>query len=115
MRISDVTESTLRILLKATPKQLSDPGWCRRGQRLPIWIALDKCRECIGECGSRERGAAREHLVEHASERPDVGALVDRFASCLLRAHVRCGPENRTVTSTADRECRGLRQVWTGT
>ena len=31
---------------------------------------------------------AGEHLVEHAAERPDVGALVDRLAARLLRAHV---------------------------
>ena len=26
---------------------------------------------------ARERGAARQHLVQHAAERPDVGPLVD--------------------------------------
>ena len=37
----------------------------------------------------RERGATGQHLKQHASERPDIGALVDRQASRLLRAHVR--------------------------
>ena len=35
-----------------------------------------------------ERPLPREHLVEHAAERPDVGALVHRLAARLLRAHV---------------------------
>ena len=41
-----------------------------------------------------ERPLPREHLVEHAAERPDVGALVHRLAARLLRAHVRGRAEN---------------------
>ena len=36
-----------------------------------------------------KRALARQHLVEHAAERPDVGALVDGLAARLLGAHVR--------------------------
>ena len=36
-----------------------------------------------GKCG-----VTREHFVEHAAERPDVGAFVDRLAARLFRRHV---------------------------
>ena len=41
-----------------------------------------------------ERAAARQHLVQHAAEGPDVGALVHRLAARLLRRHVRRGAED---------------------
>ena len=39
-------------------------------------------------------GAPGQHLVEHAAERPDVGALVDGLPARLLGAHVRRRAEN---------------------
>ena len=44
----------------------------------------------------RRTSAARQHLEQHAAERPDVGALVDRLAARLLRDSCR-------------RRCRGSR------
>ena len=38
--------------------------------------------------------AAREHLVEHAAERPDVRPLVQRLPARLFRAHVRRGAQD---------------------
>ena len=43
-----------------------------------------------------------QHLVQHAAERPDVGALVDRLPARLLRAHVRGGAENDALARPAD-------------
>ena len=59
----------------------------------------------------REGRAAREHLVEHAAERPDVGPLVDRLSARLLGAHVGRGPEDDAFARAADRDRRRLRQV----
>ena len=42
-----------------------------------------------------ERAPRRQHLVEHAPERPDVRLLIDRLASRLLRAHVGGRPHHR--------------------
>ena len=42
-----------------------------------------------------------EHLVEHAAERPDVGALVDGLAARLLGTHVRRRAEDHAL-----RACR---------
>src|SRR5213075_529420 len=47
-------------------------------------------------------------------EGPDVGALVDRLTSRLLRAHVRGGAENRTHDRRAHNYGRGLRHIRTG-
>ena len=48
----------------------------------------------------RTRGAG-QHLVEHAAERPDVGAPVDRFAARLLGAHVGGRAEDHAGRSPA--------------
>ena len=39
----------------------------------------------VGDVLAVERASARQHLVEHAAERPDVGALVDGFARAPVR------------------------------
>ena len=53
-------------------------------------------RASVSETSSPAKGrVAREHLVQHAAERPDVGALVDRLPARLLRAHVRGRAENQ--------------------
>ena len=48
----------------------------------------------VGDVVALEGPAAGQHLVEHAAERPDVGALVDRLALGLLRRHVGRGAED---------------------
>ena len=49
------------------------------------------------------RRPARQHLVEHAAERVDVGATVDGRPGALLRAHVRRRAGARTVGSVPRR------------
>ena len=41
--------------------------------------------------------AAGQHLVEHAAERPDVGAPIDRLAARLFGAHVAGRAENQAA------------------
>ena len=53
-------------------------------------------RSCPTRVSAGERGAAGQHFVEHAAERPDVGTFVDRPAPRLLRDSCR-------------RRCRGSR------
>ena len=48
--------------------------------------------ECVSEGVARERSAAGEHLEEHAPERPDVRALVDRPARAPARGS--CTPQS---------------------
>ena len=56
-----------------------------RRQRGPVRLALDDGGERLRVACAGERGAAREHLVQHTAEGPDVGPLVDRLAARLLR------------------------------
>ena len=53
--------------------------WRRGGQRRPVRLALEDGRDGVGDRLARERAPARQHFVQHAAERPDVGALVDRL------------------------------------
>ena len=72
------------------------PG-CRRrgrGKRRPVGLIAEHRRQRIGHVLAVKSAAAGEHFVEHAPERPDVAAPIDRLAPCLLRAHVRRRAEN---------------------
>jgi hypothetical protein len=68
--------------------------WRDGGQSDPFGFAFENGRQDVGD-RTRKRAAAREHLVQHTAERPDVGALVDAQAPRLLRAHVRGGADHR--------------------
>ena len=57
-----------------------------RRQRGPVRLASSgRRRACRTLSSPREGAPAGQHLVEHAAERPDVGALVDGLAARLLR------------------------------
>ena len=79
---------SFRILLKAASEQPAN-----RAASPPVngEIGLSRRTEARTSVTvvALERAAARQHFVEHAAERPDVGALVDALAARLLRAHVR--------------------------
>ena len=51
--------------------------------------------ERIRDILARKRTRARQHLGEHAAERPDVRALVDGLSLRLLGCHVGRGAENQ--------------------
>jgi hypothetical protein len=86
--ITDIPQSPPRILSQAKLDRAADRRRDTRGQCLHVHVALDHAR--VRACRVfRAKGApAREHLVEHAAEGPDVGPLVNRPASHLFRAHV---------------------------
>ena len=64
------------ILLETAPQQALDWRCSARRQRSEVRLVLESA---LGRPGRRdlERPAAREHLVEHAAEGPDVATLVD--------------------------------------
>ena len=83
-------------------------GGCRDRQRDPIRIALEDADERVGHRVALERRAPGQHLVEHASECPDVGAVVDRLATRLLRTHVGRRAEHASVRRAVERAERFL-------
>ena len=68
------------------------------GQRSPVGVRLQDLRQCLGDRFACEEPLARQHLEEHAPERPDVRALVRLAPLCLLRLHVRGRAEDHAYT-----------------
>ena len=82
------------------------------GKALPVGILQQDGRQRRRDVVAREGPAAGQHLVEHAAERPDVGALVDRLALGLLRRHVGRGAEDHPAhRHRRRRDGRRVRQV----
>ena len=52
--------------------------------------------ERVGDGFAFEKASARQHLVQHDAERPDVGPPVDRLAASLLGRHVRRRAEDHS-------------------
>ena len=60
-----------RILFQAPAQQAFHGCWRVRRQRAPVRLAHQNRRERFRHVPTGERAAAGEHLLEHASERPD--------------------------------------------
>src|SRR5262245_26749772 len=100
-------EAPAGILPQAFFQQFPNLHRCRIGKRLPVRLALKDLRDTVGDCLSREQLPARQRLVKHAAERPDVGSLIDWFSPRLLRAHVRGSSEDLPRPCRACSELRG--------
>ena len=107
----DVAQTLLWILLEAPLQHTAHGVGCCLGHRGPVRFAAPNRCDRIGNGFSAKRRLARQHFVQHASKRPDVGPLVDRFATSLFRAHVCGGSKNDVGTSGSDRHRRRVRQA----
>ena len=105
-RVADIAQPPRRILLQAPSQQITNPAGRLRRQSVPVGLAADDSREDIRERPARERLAARQHLEQHAPERPDVGPPVDSLTSRLLGAHVGRGAQNGARFSRRGRDGR---------
>ena len=83
--VADVTQALLRILFETPLQQAARLRGDLRQVRL---VPQDAGHRLLRRVGPID-GRARQHLVEHAAECPDVRALVDRLAPHLLGRHVR--------------------------
>ncbi len=63
-------------------------------QPIPGGLACEDRGDRVRHRVAHERRPSGQHFEEHASERPDVGALVHRPAPRLFRPHVGGGAEN---------------------
>ena len=73
--VCDIVEPSLRLFLQAPVEEFSDSLRSGRREGVPVRLALEHRRQVSVRSRHRTRGAS-EHFVEHAPERPDVGALV---------------------------------------
>src|SRR5262249_33863518 len=78
---------------------------------LPVRIAPENGGDGIGERLPGKRAPPGEHLVEHASEGPDVGAFVHRLATCLFGTHVGDGTEEHALARAGVGQCRRVGEV----
>jgi hypothetical protein len=104
--IADVAQPLPRVLLETTFEQRPERGRHARRQVRPGGILREHSRQEIGHGGAGERPAAGQELEEHAAERPDVGAFVDRLSPCLFRAHVGSGAEHDSSYRADGGHCR---------
>ena len=81
----DIAQAPLRILLETSLDQPLE----RRRHATEIRSILDDRRNRVGHVVAGEGSSAGDHLVQHAAERPDVGALVDTLARAPVRAPCR--------------------------
>src|SRR4051794_35683228 len=76
------------VALETPAEQTPHADWYRRGQALPVWLALLDCGPRLGDGRSAEGLVSGEHFVQHAREGPHIGAGIDTLTADLLRAHV---------------------------
>ena len=93
-RIRDVAEPIGGILLQTAADDPYDAGWSHAFQRVPVGLPFDDARDRFSDVVTSERTLADEHFVEHATERPHVGAPVNDSSACLFGAHVRRSPHD---------------------
>src|SRR6188474_924884 len=94
------------ILGQAAGYQTTNGGWCRGGQRAPFRISRQHIREDIRYLIASERATPREHLEQHATEGPDVSALIDGLAPRLLGTNIGRSAENDAGLSHGRRRNR---------
>ena len=108
-RITDVAQPVGGVLLQTPAQQPRHRGRRIGRQSRPIRLSCEDGRQRIGEGRGRERRAAGEHVVQHASERPDIGTAIDLPSARLFGAHIRCGSEDdargRAVPGQRRRGC----------
>jgi DNA-binding TFAR19-related protein (PDSD5 family) len=113
-RVGDGVQAVPRIALEAAAQQAAHAGRSDGGQGREVDLALEYSGEDVAHRLAGEELAAREHLVEHDAEGPDVRALVDRLAPGLLGRHVRGRAEDQAGGRAGVREGGGLREVGAG-
>jgi hypothetical protein len=92
-----VPRAPVEIAIEQEGQQLSDLGRYRRRQRLELDRSRQDRRENIRQRTALEQTPPGQHLVDHHTECPDVGLLVDREAPDLLWRHVAGRSQNRVL------------------
>ena len=100
-RVSDRLEPRLRILPHTSVQQArEEPRRRRAGSAANRARARSRSRSRPRSSSPSKAGAAGQHLVEHDTERPDVGALISRLARRLLGTHVGRRAEDHSFPSS---------------
>ena len=97
--VDSEADATTAVAFETALDQRDHGGRRLGGQRGVVGLAAKHRGERVGDVFAVERAPRRQHLVEHAAERPDVGAVIDR--ACPSPAPATCR-----------RRCRGSRPAW---
>ena len=95
-RVRCIVQPMVRVLVQAAAKQPANRRRNIGGELVEVGIGLEDRREGIGHGLTLEHALSRQHLEQHAAERPDVGSSIGGFAPGLLRAHVAGRTENHS-------------------
>ena len=95
-RIADVAKPVGAILLEAPPKQPANRRRRCGRQCRQVRLPRQHRGQQLGHVVAGKRASPGQHFVEHAAERPDVGACVERLSTRLLGTHVGGGAEDDT-------------------
>src|SRR5262249_38668543 len=86
--VGDVMQTLFRVSCEAAPQELKDSSIGPVGHERPVGLTLENRSDEVRKGLAIERRLPGEHLIEHATECPDVRPFVDGFPAGLLRAHV---------------------------
>ena len=103
--VTDIAQSMAGVFFET----LSQQALQSRRRVAEIWLILDHRREHLRQVLAPEETLADEHLVEHDTERPDVGPVVDRLALGLLGTHVRRRAQDHARGGAMDAQRRRAR------
>jgi hypothetical protein len=101
-RVADVAQPVLRVALEAAADELAHARRQPGRQPPEVDLLAQHRRERVDHAPLGEQALARQHLVEHHADRPDVGPFVDRPAARLRRRHVRRRAENHPLARAAE-------------
>ena len=92
----DIGDALTTVFDEATLEKTSN-GWRHlRRECRPVWFEADDRAHYLGDVVTIKRSLARQHLVEHTAERPDISSLVDLLAFRLLGCHVGGGAKDHS-------------------
>ena len=106
--VGNVVQPAPRVLFETPAQQPPHALGCLAGKKRPVRFTPEDRDDGVGESGPGKRVARRQHLVEHASEREDVGALVERLAARLFRAHIGNGAQDNAALRRVRRHRRRI-------
>ena len=109
--VRDVAQALARVALEAALEHVADRGRRFCGEAAPVDLAREDGGEDVRDRLAVEQPLAGQHLEEHHTEGPDVGALVDRLAPRLLGRHVGGGAEDEAGRGAGLGQGGGLREV----
>src|SRR5215831_5988579 len=81
--VDDVADAFAGVLGQTSPQQPANRDGRRITELLPVGLAFDDRGERVDHRVATEGAPPAEHLVEHATERPDVCTRVDRLPTRL--------------------------------